>query len=115
MRRKAAISTTKLSNGTEVKYTFDVPQPYDITNWNLTVESWTPGEEIFRTEEVFRAGNYRAYNGYCKKQIQMLLWINLLHGIKYPKSERVFPEKGIIQQHFIGMETPMAHTLILEI
>ncbi|MBQ8162641.1 MAG: hypothetical protein IJ083_18090 [Clostridia bacterium] len=44
--------TAVLSDGTTVEETVAVPAPYEITGWHVTVESWTPGEEIFRTETV---------------------------------------------------------------
>ena len=43
---------TQLSDGTTVQHTIDVPQPYEITGWNLRVESWTPGETVSRTETL---------------------------------------------------------------
>lgn len=43
---------TQLSNGHTAEHTIDVPQAYDITGWNLRVESWTPGEKMSRTETL---------------------------------------------------------------
>ena len=34
------------------RHTIDVPQPYEITGWDLRVESWTPGETVSRTETL---------------------------------------------------------------
>lgn len=44
--------TTELSNGETVTTTMEVPESYDITGWNLTVESWTPSDEVMTSEET---------------------------------------------------------------
>ena len=43
---------TQLSNGESDTRSVEVPAAFDITDWNLTVESWTAGEEIFRIERM---------------------------------------------------------------
>ncbi|WP_270739476.1 glycosyl hydrolase [Massilioclostridium coli] len=40
------------SDGKTVKFNTEVPNAYDITNWDVTVEKWSKGEEIFRTETL---------------------------------------------------------------
>lgn len=40
------------SNGTAHEVTAEVPERYEITDWDLTVESWTPGEEVTREETL---------------------------------------------------------------
>ncbi|MCL2164778.1 MAG: hypothetical protein FWH55_10415 [Oscillospiraceae bacterium] len=43
--------TTALSNGFTYQNTVAAPAPYDITDWDVTVESWTSGTQILtRTE-----------------------------------------------------------------
>ena len=47
--------TTKLSNGAQFQKTVTVPAPYDIGNWDLTVQSWRPNAtagDLTRTETV---------------------------------------------------------------
>ena len=47
--------TTKLSNGKQYQNTVTVPAAYDITDWNLTVESWRPNSterDLVRTETI---------------------------------------------------------------
>ena len=44
--------TTKLSSGRTVTEEINVPESYPITNWDVTVESWTPSENILRSEET---------------------------------------------------------------
>ena len=44
--------TATLSDGRTIKEAVTVPASYDITGWNAVIESWTPGEEIFRQETV---------------------------------------------------------------
>lgn len=47
--------STELSNGDTYDETVTVPDAYDITDWNLTVESWRPSEEagdLIRTETI---------------------------------------------------------------
>lgn len=47
--------TTTLSNGKQLADTVVVPAPYDITGWNLTVESWRPSAaegDLVRTETI---------------------------------------------------------------
>lgn len=44
--------TTELSNGETVTTTVEVPESYDITGWDLTVESWTPSDEVITSEET---------------------------------------------------------------
>ncbi|MCI8497702.1 MAG: hypothetical protein HFE85_05595, partial [Clostridiales bacterium] len=44
--------STQLSDGSSEQHTMDVPAAYDITGWNLRVESWTPGEKVSRTETL---------------------------------------------------------------
>jgi len=47
--------TTRLSDGTSRQSTVSVPAAYDITDWDLTVESWRPGStpgDLTRTETV---------------------------------------------------------------
>jgi len=41
---------TELAYGRTVKTDVEVPASFDITGWDLTVESWTEGEEITRTD-----------------------------------------------------------------
>ena len=42
------------SDGNTHEYTVEVPEAYDITGWDLTVESWTAGEDkIYSEEELF--------------------------------------------------------------
>ena len=43
---------TELSDGRTYQSTVTVPDPYDITNWDLTVESWTAGTEILEQTET---------------------------------------------------------------
>lgn len=40
------------SDGRTVRFSTEVPASYDITGWDLTVEKWSKGEEIFRTETL---------------------------------------------------------------
>ncbi|MCI8497150.1 MAG: hypothetical protein HFE85_02715 [Clostridiales bacterium] len=49
---KSGDYTAQLSNGETVARSIEVPAAYDITGWDLTVESWTAGEEIFRIERM---------------------------------------------------------------
>jgi len=45
----------ELSNGVSFQYSATVPPPYDITNWDVTVESWTPSPtegDLSRTETI---------------------------------------------------------------
>lgn len=47
--------TTELSNGKKYTATVTVPQAYDITDWDLTVESWRPNDtegDLVRTETI---------------------------------------------------------------
>ncbi|MBR1813013.1 MAG: hypothetical protein IJ773_04245 [Lachnospiraceae bacterium] len=41
-----------LSDGSEFTASVTVPEAYEITDWKATIESWTPGEEIFRKETI---------------------------------------------------------------
>ncbi len=46
---------TELSDGTVVETSAEVPEAFDITDWNLTVSSWTGNEEegdLVRTETI---------------------------------------------------------------
>ena len=43
---------TELNDGRTYQSTVTVPDPYDITNWDLTVESWTAGTEILEQTET---------------------------------------------------------------
>lgn len=46
---------TKLSDGKEYQDTVEVPQAYDITDWDLTVQSWRPNDtagDLVRTETI---------------------------------------------------------------
>jgi len=45
-------TTVTLSDGAEETVSVEVPEAYDITGWDLTVESWTPGETVSRTEQL---------------------------------------------------------------
>ncbi|WP_435741965.1 glycosyl hydrolase [Nocardioides sp. SYSU DS0663] len=52
--RSGTVATT-LSNGTTFKDDVTVPAAYDITDWDLTVESWRPSEtegDLRRTETI---------------------------------------------------------------
>ena len=43
----------ELSDGTSVTKSFTVPESYDITDWDVTVTAWTPGEDmIYSTETI---------------------------------------------------------------
>ena len=42
----------ELSDGTVQTYSMVVPDAYDITDWDLTVESWTAGTERVSSEET---------------------------------------------------------------
>jgi hypothetical protein len=47
--------TTELSNGEQYEDTVAVPDVYDITDWDLTVESWRPSStegDLIRTETI---------------------------------------------------------------
>ncbi|MBS2939798.1 hypothetical protein KDN32_18810 [Nocardioides sp. J2M5] len=47
--------TAALSNGEDVSEQVEVPQPYDIRDWDLTVQKWTPNPvagNLVRTESV---------------------------------------------------------------
>lgn len=47
--------TTTLSNGIKFQEPLTVPAPYDITDWDLTVESWRPNPtvgDLLRTETI---------------------------------------------------------------
>lgn len=49
------VVTTKLSNGKRYSKRVSAPAAYDITNWNLTVESWRPNGtagDLIRTEII---------------------------------------------------------------
>ena len=41
-----------VSDGSLMQYAIDVPAAYDITGWNLTVESWNKGENKIISEET---------------------------------------------------------------
>ena len=41
-----------MSDGSVVKANVELPAACELTNWDVTVESWTPGEEITRTETM---------------------------------------------------------------
>ncbi len=43
---------TELNNGEILMNRIDVPAAYDITNWDVTVESWTEGENMLYKEET---------------------------------------------------------------
>ncbi|WP_069988619.1 glycosyl hydrolase [Massilioclostridium coli] len=43
---------TTLNNGTTYQSNVEVPEAYDITNWDLTVESWTAGDEVLEKSET---------------------------------------------------------------
>lgn len=52
---KSGAVTTKLSDGKQYKQDVTVPAVYDITDWDLTVESWSPGGtagDLVRTETI---------------------------------------------------------------
>ena len=52
---KSGTLTTKLSNGLQFQNDVTVPAPYDITDWDLTVQSWRPNAtagDLTRTETV---------------------------------------------------------------
>ncbi|HHW00657.1 MAG TPA: hypothetical protein GXX36_14055 [Clostridiaceae bacterium] len=51
---------TTLSDGRTYQTTVQVPEAYDITDWNLTVESWTAGTNKLRSEETI--GNVTTVN-----------------------------------------------------
>lgn len=42
----------ELSDGETVTKSVEVPTAYDITDWNLSVESWTPGTELIYSKET---------------------------------------------------------------
>ena len=47
--------STQLSNGVSFQQPVTVPAPYDITDWNLTVQSWSPNpvaQDLTRTETI---------------------------------------------------------------
>ncbi|MBR6954182.1 MAG: hypothetical protein IKH77_03980 [Clostridia bacterium] len=44
--------TASLSDGRSISERIELPEISEITGWTLTVESWTPGEEVFRRETV---------------------------------------------------------------
>lgn len=44
--------TAVLSDGTEASVAAQVPDSYDITNWNVEITSWTQGEELVVDEET---------------------------------------------------------------
>lgn len=45
--------TTTISDGNTAVSTVEVPESYDITGWDINIESWTPGENLIQsTEEV---------------------------------------------------------------
>ncbi|MBE2320729.1 hypothetical protein DVA67_032520 [Solirubrobacter sp. CPCC 204708] len=47
--------TAQLSNGVQLSRNVTVPAPYDITDWDLTVESWRPNAtagDLVRTETI---------------------------------------------------------------
>lgn len=47
--------TTELSNGKQYITAVDVPTPYDITDWDVTIESWRPNTtagDLVRTETI---------------------------------------------------------------
>ncbi|MEO9322801.1 Ig-like domain repeat protein [Nocardioides sp. C4-1] len=52
---RSGVVTGELSDGTTISKAVDVPAAYDITDWDLTVESWrpsaTPGD-LVRTETI---------------------------------------------------------------
>jgi hypothetical protein len=52
---KSGTVSAQLSDGTSVNQPVDVPAAYDITDWNLTVESWRPNPtagDLTRTETI---------------------------------------------------------------
>lgn len=52
---ESGVLSTELSNGKQFTDTVTVPSPFDITDWDLTVESWRPGEtpgDLLRTETI---------------------------------------------------------------
>ena len=40
------------NDGKNFNYNIEVPASYDITNWDVTVESWTPSENMLISEET---------------------------------------------------------------
>ena len=48
---KSGNYTVELSNGKSITEYLKVPLAYDIRNWNLTVESWTPGNKLLYSTE----------------------------------------------------------------
>ncbi|MEU4677898.1 glycosyl hydrolase [Micromonospora sp. NPDC023737] len=53
--KSSGILSTKLSNGKLYRSNVTVPAPYDITGWDLTVESWRPNSterNLVRTETI---------------------------------------------------------------
>jgi hypothetical protein len=47
--------TAELSDGTKINQAVEVPEAYDITDWDLTVESWRPSAtqgDLTRTETI---------------------------------------------------------------
>lgn len=49
---KSGNYTVELSNGKSITKYLKVPPAYDIRNWNLTVESWTPGNKLLYSTEL---------------------------------------------------------------
>ena len=43
--------STALSDGKTYRHAFEVPVPYDIADWDMTIESWSAGTDILRREE----------------------------------------------------------------
>ena len=53
--QESGVVETELSNGVSYRDDVTVPESYDITDWDLTVESWRPGAtagDLTRTETI---------------------------------------------------------------
>lgn len=53
--KESGACTAELSDGVTISEDVTVPAPYDITNWNITVNSWAPNEatgDLKRTETI---------------------------------------------------------------
>lgn len=53
--------TTRLSDGTDVTTSVEVPEPLSLTSWDVTVEDWNTGEKATNTETKFGHTTTEAY------------------------------------------------------
>ena len=71
---------TQITYADNTTYSTEVTVPEDIQleNWNLTVESWTPGDKVTRTED-------KGYGYITTPKKQILKWerLSCFHGVNW--------------------------------